>query len=241
MRVHLQAEDLPFGSDGTEKSKVTFTVSDSGRGISREFLKTKLFTPFSQENVLASGTGLGMSIVRQIVQLLGGDIEVKSHVNVGTEVSVVLVLTRPPKESAAELSPESPLILQARKLTEGKSISLYGFDTPASAEPSPSQDALATLRESITRYAKDWFGMNVVTGTLENPGAEVIMANESLDVVQYLEKHAKVSYKHRAPLIVLCSNVSRYRGYADSGDLFDFASKPCADSLLMYICLLNTG
>ena len=67
VRVQRKAQDLPAESDGTKKSKVMLTVSDSGRGISLEFIKTKLFVPFSQENMYVSGTGLRMSIVRSPV------------------------------------------------------------------------------------------------------------------------------------------------------------------------------
>ena len=97
IKIRLQAEDQPpcaSGPANEHNSRITFTVSDTGRGIDREFLKTGLFTPFSQEDSLTAGTGLGMSIVRQIVQLLGGEIEVKSHVGVGTEVTVTLILPR---------------------------------------------------------------------------------------------------------------------------------------------------
>ena len=44
--------------DGEPRSSVVeLNVIDSGRGISNEFLKTKLFSPFSQETILAPGTG----------------------------------------------------------------------------------------------------------------------------------------------------------------------------------------
>ncbi len=60
VRIRLKAKNLPEEeSDGEKKALVTLSVSDSGKGIGREFLKTRLFTPFSQENSLNPGTGLG--------------------------------------------------------------------------------------------------------------------------------------------------------------------------------------
>jgi signal transduction histidine kinase len=66
------------------KAMVHLTVMDTGKGISPEFLRSKLFTPFAQENSLSSGTGLGLSIVRSIVSILEGDITIDSEVGRGT-------------------------------------------------------------------------------------------------------------------------------------------------------------
>ena len=66
-------------------------VSDTGIGMDREFLK-KIFNPYSREQRLSSvqGTGLGMSIVKNVVNIMGGDIKVKSTVNVGTTFTINL-------------------------------------------------------------------------------------------------------------------------------------------------------
>ncbi len=72
--------------------KLTFIIKDTGIGIEKDFLD-KIFEPFSRENKVSStfqGTGLGMSIVKQIVDLLDGDIQIESEVNVGTCIRVDL-------------------------------------------------------------------------------------------------------------------------------------------------------
>lgn len=69
---------------------VKLTVTDTGQGISPEYLRTKIFTPFAQENAKSAGTGLGLSIVRNIVNMLQGEIDIKSILNVGTMVIVTL-------------------------------------------------------------------------------------------------------------------------------------------------------
>jgi signal transduction histidine kinase len=92
VRIKLDAtdmDDLPgSGSqgsgDGIPRSLVTLTVTDTGKGISADFLRSKLFMPFAQENSLSSGTGLGLSIVRKIVSLLEGEITIDSEVGRGT-------------------------------------------------------------------------------------------------------------------------------------------------------------
>jgi len=56
---------------------VSFTIEDSGIGISEENQK-HLFQPFFQVNSQIPGTGLGLSISKQLIQLMEGDISVKS-------------------------------------------------------------------------------------------------------------------------------------------------------------------
>lgn len=67
-------------------------VRDNGIGMSEEFLN-HLYEPFAQEEHTgyeAKGTGLGLSIVRQLVELMGGTIEVHSKQNLGTAFIVSL-------------------------------------------------------------------------------------------------------------------------------------------------------
>ena len=70
-----------------------FRVKDTGIGMSPEYLK-EVFEPFTRErNSTVSGiqgTGLGMSITKSFVDMMGGNIEVKSKINEGTEFIVTL-------------------------------------------------------------------------------------------------------------------------------------------------------
>ena len=72
-----------------------FRVKDTGIGISKEFLK-EIFEPFARErNSTVSGiqgTGLGMAITKNIVDMMGGTISVESEEGKGTEFIVTLEL-----------------------------------------------------------------------------------------------------------------------------------------------------
>jgi len=75
---------------------LTITVTDSGRGMTPEFLKS-LFSPFTQEvdsKNTKGGTGLGLAIVKELVQYMGGQIEVSSEINKGSTFSVYIPITR---------------------------------------------------------------------------------------------------------------------------------------------------
>lgn len=75
--------------------QVAFTVTDSGLGIAAEN-QSKLFTPFMQAesstNRQYGGTGLGLSICRMLVNRLGGDINLASHLGQGSEFSFTIPL-----------------------------------------------------------------------------------------------------------------------------------------------------
>jgi len=67
--------------------KVSFSVQDSGPGISQENI-SKLFKPFMQAEAKTSrkfgGTGLGLAITKNLCEMMGGDVLVRSEVGVGT-------------------------------------------------------------------------------------------------------------------------------------------------------------
>ena len=67
------------------------TCSDTGRGMSEEF-KAKAFEPFAQEEFGARtqymGTGLGLPIAKQLVEMMGGTIDFESTIGVGTIFTV---------------------------------------------------------------------------------------------------------------------------------------------------------
>ena len=73
-----------------ENILLRFTVSDTGIGMKPEALE-KLYVPFARieekEHRDIEGTGLGMNITRQLLNLMGGDIEVKSEYGKGSEFS----------------------------------------------------------------------------------------------------------------------------------------------------------
>jgi signal transduction histidine kinase/ABC-type uncharacterized transport system substrate-binding protein/PAS domain-containing protein len=73
-------------------------VSDTGIGISQEFLSNKLYEPFMQERDSSSsnisGTGLGLSIVKKLVDFLKGRISVTSKKDEGTTFKVELPLLK---------------------------------------------------------------------------------------------------------------------------------------------------
>lgn len=79
-----------------ERSKLQITVSDTGIGMTPEQSKT-VFEAFNQADTSTTrefgGTGLGLSISKHLVELMGGEIWVKSELNKGSDVVFTLFVT----------------------------------------------------------------------------------------------------------------------------------------------------
>ncbi len=93
-RVNLTVQEMR--AEGVHAT-YRFIVQDTGIGMSPEFLKEHLYKPFTQENdnvrTVYQGTGLGMSIVDQLVKGMNGTISAESEVGVGTAFILELPFT----------------------------------------------------------------------------------------------------------------------------------------------------
>lgn len=72
----------------TSRGAATFSIRDTGSGMSPEFIESDLFRPFSTTK--KHGVGLGLYTCREVVEASGGLIEVESEEGVGTTFRVVL-------------------------------------------------------------------------------------------------------------------------------------------------------
>ncbi|CAI7587000.1 unnamed protein product [Penicillium pancosmium] len=179
--VSIQATENSKGRSRRQglEDVVTLTVSDTGKGISNEFLQTRLYTPFAQEDTLSVGTGLGLSIVREIVRTLGGNIRIKSRVGEGTTVKVTIPLERPVGEKSLSSTPtiekleQEPLTssfqLCQLDLTE-KRAAIWGVD--------PSHLSEYSFWSSIAQYITDWYGLKLVPWSI-NEQIDLLLANET--------------------------------------------------------------
>lgn len=117
-----------------EQFSADYVVKDNGIGMSSEFQKL-LFTPFSQEKRDAAekrnGAGLGLAIVQNIVEQMGGTIEVKSALGQGTEVKVHL--DTPLAQIQPEKKSEKVGVDETEKILKGKRV-LLAEDQPLNVE-----------------------------------------------------------------------------------------------------------
>jgi signal transduction histidine kinase/AmiR/NasT family two-component response regulator len=106
-KVVMNVECLDRSNDC---AKDLFELTDNGVGMSEEFLRDKLFKPFAQEHNTQSdqyaGSGLGLSIVKSLVEKMGGSIAVRSELGKGTTFSVRLDIQKLSKEEAEKMLAE---------------------------------------------------------------------------------------------------------------------------------------
>jgi signal transduction histidine kinase/CheY-like chemotaxis protein len=145
-------------------SKLVVEVADTGEGMNDQQL-AQLFVPFRrlESGSSESGTGLGMSISKRIVAQMGGEIDVESTVDVGTQVRVRIPCEalEPPREHAsieldvvvAGCSPGTTFVLAELLEERGASVQLCD-DTIASARPAEvaficSDEVGAAIRRTL--------------------------------------------------------------------------------------------
>ncbi|KAL2813119.1 hypothetical protein BJX63DRAFT_231320 [Aspergillus granulosus] len=213
-RITLRLEATESSEGGRRQpaeNLVTLTVSDTGKGISEEFLRGRLYTPFAQEDTLAVGTGLGLSIVRSLVKAMHGSINVHSRPKEGTTVKVTLPLTRP--GSGVEVmgsATNDPQLTQPVLAKEGANDCDILHDNHHSRRAAilgmePTDTAEHYVWSIVSRYVTDWYGMELVSWPSHRP-VDVLLADEYT-----LAEHRLRESKTPLPaLIIICSRAIDY-------------------------------
>ena len=169
------------GADGTIRCGVTqkpgekegwcdtvVTVADNGIGMSQEFQK-HIFEPFERERTSTvskvEGSGIGMGIVKKLVGLMGGTVEVESRIGVGSTFTVTI-----PCRIASE------------------------DETQAKRETNPSdQKCLCGTRILLTE--DNDLNAEIATELLQEEGCTVDRAKDGVECVDMLEKAANGTYQ----------------------------------------------
>ncbi|RDW91787.1 hypothetical protein BP5796_01181 [Coleophoma crateriformis] len=182
--ICISLQSIPSVSKQNSRPSVILTVSDTGKGISKQFLKHHVFTPFLQEDTLATGTGLGLSIVQDIVHGLEGEIEIQSEIGLGTKVIVQVPFGVPTSTSSSSQLKDSYAHLES-VLREMKGLKVYIAPFKDSSESThngisriPECEALCVLsvEKSLRKTLAHWFGMEVVEApSLESAEADIYL------------------------------------------------------------------
>lgn len=130
--IRVEIHELP--SEDKKKACYRFTCEDSGIGMSADYLP-HIFDEFSREHTTTEnkvvGTGLGLPIVKSLIEQMGGTIQVESTQGVGTKFTVDLTLTLASREEVYS-SPEALAEAEHAKLI-GRRI-LLAEDNDLNAE-----------------------------------------------------------------------------------------------------------
>ena len=147
---------------------MVITVADNGIGMSQEFQK-HIFEPFERERTSTiskvEGSGIGMGIVKKLVGLMGGTVEVESRIGVGSTFTVTI-----PCRIASE------------------------DETQAKRETNPSdQKCLRGTRILLTE--DNDLNAEIATELLQEEGCTVDRAKDGVECVDMLEKAANGTYQ----------------------------------------------
>ena len=223
VRVKLEARDTPPGPDAegskTNATSIVLTIADSGIGISPEFMRTKLFAPFSQESSMNPGTGLGLSLVHSIVSMLDGNIDIQSTQNVGTEVRVTLPMLKSSSSGSGTTS-STPIssggsierakdnsLAVVRKKSKGRSVSLFYQQHEDMSHV--EKHATQMLSSTILRYMGEWFNFDLRDWSPKAPSDIVICAESDFLTLAH-EDPTIISSQSKSAILVLCTTASRH-------------------------------
>lgn len=134
---------------------VRVIVSDAGRGIDSAILP-RIFEPFFTTKPVGVGTGLGLSMVHNIIRDHGGTVTVDSVVGEGTSFTVLLPIAEGPPESEAPAPPPTSSTSQQRRVmvvddepalgrAAGRFLSKLGYAVSVFNDP----------REALTTFEAD--------------------------------------------------------------------------------------
>ncbi|KAK2779390.1 sensor histidine kinase response [Colletotrichum kahawae] len=246
--VNISVEQSAAKGDNAAKGgHVEIAVTDSGKGISEDYLQNHLFTPFAQEDNLSAGTGLGLSLVHQIVLNLGGSIHLWSKVNRGTRVIVRL-----PLHGAIQSAPTSGPLKSAgfnefqAQVAElrGLRVRLLGFPTDYGTEILEGlSGTIASESALLEHLCREWLNMHPIEEqSAESVLPDIILSTDRhLDQLLYDRRHGTIN----TPIVVICRNALAARQWALSprfsskNFVFEFISQPIGPRKLAKILLLS--
>ena len=117
--IYVRVAETPGAMSGY--ANYEFLIKDTGIGMSEEFV-TKIFEPFNRELDSTTsgiqGTGLGMAITKNIVEMMGGTISVKSEKGIGSEFKVSFTFRVNTGEKMIHMSEFENIMSLEEKLAE---------------------------------------------------------------------------------------------------------------------------
>lgn len=150
--------------DNQPSTRYQFVISDTGYGMTEEFLKT-IYEPFTRDVRFGAkrvvGTGLGMAIVKILVDSMEGDIHIESQVGIGTKITVTL-----------------PLVTQEE--CKGR----CGLPRNAQNKPAAAEAKRDLSGRTILVAEDNEINMEIVTELLEMSGLKVMQAWNGREAVE---------------------------------------------------------
>ena len=227
-RVGIEMRGGPGGDAG--EAALQIIVTDSGVGIAHD-KQSALFKPFVQvdnsDTRRHGGTGLGLYIVRELAQRMGGDVSVHSAPGAGSTFEVRVRLKAPPQGEPA-LTSQPPPESTDQPAPEGRSMSVLLVED----NEINRMVARAILEGAGHRVSEATDGAQAVAIHAAQPFDCVLMdcqmpVMDGLDATRHMRERETAQARRRTPIIALTANAmqgDRERCLAAGMD--DFLAKP---------------
>jgi len=189
--IHVSLRPNRTAGDADAATTMILTITDTGSGMSPAFLANRAFQPFSQENPHAPGTGLGLNIVRTIIDYSGGKIEISSESTIGTKLTVKLSLSRPLSPNVR--TPESAQYHSSLPRLEGRRACILHRNIQTSSDKismSSTEEGLLRFTNTLVKTLREHLKMEVTETTdwRENNADVVICPELSFDYLDFIRR-----------------------------------------------------
>ncbi len=235
--VKLTAVAESGGEDG--KTSVRFEVKDSGIGMDENQL-ARIFEPFSQADSSTTrkygGTGLGLPLTKNLVEMMGGTLGVESTPGLGSKFYFTLLFDTVAIDSGAKLKGETPDILEKPTFT---GEILVCEDNKTNQEVIENHLLRVGLSPTIAENGQEGLALASERLSLGNPFALIFMDIHMplMDGIEATQKMLEAGVTQ--PIIALTANaMSTDREKYLSYGLSDYLSKPFT-SRELWSCLMR--
>ena len=183
---------------------VVFRVKDNGIGMSPEF-QEHVFDSFAREHTVTEngigGTGLGMAITKNIVDMMGGTIRVESEVGKGTEFTVMLAC------EISELNPEQKEAIKNKK------------------QENRTESRRSYKGKKILLVEDNELNREIATAIMQEIGLDVDIAEDGTDAVNIMSSAEGRSYD----LIFMDIQMPKMDGYTATREIRTLKDPKCAN------------
>ena len=194
--------EQPCKKDGY--ATVVFRVKDNGIGMSPEF-QEHVFDSFAREHTVTEngigGTGLGMAITKNIVDMMGGTIRVESEVGKGTEFTVMLAC------EISELNPEQKEAIKNKK------------------QENRTESRRSYKGKKILLVEDNELNREIATAIMQEIGLDVDIAEDGTDAVNIMSSAEGRSYD----LIFMDIQMPKMDGYTATREIRTLKDPKCAN------------
>ncbi|KAI4782840.1 hypothetical protein E4T52_02210 [Aureobasidium sp. EXF-3400] len=206
IKISLNCEEMNTKESDPSMAMVELAVEDSGKGISQAYMDTKMFTPFAQENALAPG----LSLVRSLVQMMDGEIEVQSEVNHGTQVKVKIPMKRASSRDPRDgfHRPNEDDIQTLRTILPRPQI--VNFQQDMLPEDTPQkQEGYQMQKHALAACINGWYKVaDLHHWDIDMDTKPDIILVDDVHLLA-ITKHLKLLKEIDAVVVILCSDRSR--------------------------------